>query len=408
MSQPSSNLPARVSSVNDLRGFLEKFKPSLKQLLPPTLPVEKLFQIVVFNATVNLQLLGCEVKSMLKCVWQAHTLGLEVGTGLAHLVPFWNSQRNQLEAQLIIDYKGYIHLALGSKKVSRIYARVVYANEKFKINETDSQKPYKHDRLPPSKRGNKHGAYAIAYNNDGVVVGAEFLFAEEIEEIKKKALANKKNPSSNPWNTNEEAMWQKTPVRRMAKYLPLSPEFLRAATLDEHQEEGLTAPVDPEIDLGFQDVVAEDHETKTLQKQEELKKQFQAKQEPDIPMYNPPPTGPGTPTDQNDPGPLDPESKEGVIVDGELVEPKPEPPEPKPPKSAVVKGKKSSGDDNLFGPPVGPKLEGGKKVDDYILGENMVQCPPGGERQGQMTNTKGYCNSICKYRKRCFLFVDQK
>jgi len=66
------------------------------------------------------------------------------------------------------------------------------------------------------------------------------------------------------------------------------------------------------------------------------------------------------------------------------------------------------GHKDLFGPPVGPKIESGKKVDDYILGENMVTCPPGGERQGQMTNTKGYCNSICKHRKRCFLFVDKQ
>lgn len=57
---------------------------------------------------------------------------------------------------------------------------------------------------------------------------------------------------------------------------------------------------------------------------------------------------------------------------------------------------------------LGPKIEAGKTVDDYILGANMVKCPSGGERQGQMTNTKGYCNSICKFRKRCFLFVDQK
>ena len=384
-----TNLPATVNTVYSLRGVLEKFRPSLKKLLPPTLPVEKLFQIVVYNATVNQQLLGVEVKSMLKCVWQAHTLGLEVGTGLAHLVPFWNSQRNQSEAQLIIDYKGYINLALGSGKVSRIYARVVYENEEFEINETSPQTPYIHKRKPPSERGNRYGAYAIAYGNSGMVVGAEFLFAEEIEEIKKKALANKKNPSSNPWNTNEDAMWQKTPVRRMAKYLPLSPEFQRAAILDEHQEEGLAAPVDPNIDLGFQDVVPSDPQTKTLDKTEELKKKIKeqtASPEPeketeDVPMYDPPPS-------------VDP-----------MTNTQPPPP-PKP--SSVVKSKK--GDPDLFGPAVGPKLEAGKKPEDYILihGENMVKCPPGGERAGQITNTKGYCNPICKYRKRCFLFVDQQ
>jgi hypothetical protein len=37
---------------------------------------------------------------------------------------------------------------------------------------------------------------------------------------------------------------------------------------------------------------------------------------------------------------------------------------------------------------------------------NMVKCPPGGEREGLLTNRKGYCDALCRLRKRCFLFVE--
>ena len=61
-------------------------------------------------------------------------------------------------------------------------------------------------------------------------------------------------------------MARKTAVRRLAKYLPLSVEFQRAATLDEYVEAGIIQ------DLGEQKIV--DVEEKTEEKKEELKKKI--------------------------------------------------------------------------------------------------------------------------------------
>ena len=44
-----------------------------------------------------------------------------------------------------------------------------------------------------------------------------------------------------PWLTHFEEMARKTPIRRLAKRLPLSPEFHKAAVLDEYVDAG-TAP----------------------------------------------------------------------------------------------------------------------------------------------------------------------
>ena len=82
----------------------------------------------------------------------------------------------------------------------------------------------------------------------------------------------------------------------------------------------------------------------------------------------------------------------------------PPPPPPEPPKQEAPKAKKEP---DTFGPKNGPKIEAGKKAQDYWMpnSTDMVKCPTGGERANQLTKTV-YCNQTCKFRKRCFVFTD--
>lgn len=70
-----------------------------------------------------------------------------------------------------------------------------------------------------------------------------------------------------------------------------------------------------------------------------------------------------------------------------------QPPPPEPPKPRQQKYQDG-----------GPVIEPGKKVKDYWMpGQNdMVKCPPGGERQHKLTKTS-YCNQTCKFRRGCFV-----
>ncbi|MCZ7405385.1 MAG: recombinase RecT [Candidatus Methanoperedens sp.] len=422
----SDNLPARTGTVKSVQGLLEKNKKQFQLVLPKTLSLDRFLRIALSAVTINPKLLQCEEKTFLRSLLQSASLGLEPGgpLGLSHLVPFYNGQRGQLECQLIVDYKGYVALAHRSKEVGRIAAHIVFENEPFKFTEGDV---IVHTPLPPSERGKKKKlAYAKAFDRQGVLIAQEFLWAEEIEDIKSKSLANKKNVAANPWNTNEEMMWRKSPVRRMAKWMPMSTEMQKAAIIEEYQEQGIDVPLDTDLSLDEAPPVV-DAAQKTEAKENALTeklKQAQGQSEPGAPARKSPELRAKVAEETPDPPDMP-----GDVVDAELDDPGPgdsppgdDTPQPtgvgseqqvplslpsaEPPPSAVhPSANRKSKEPETFGPSKGPRLERGKKAEDYWLNTNQVKCPPGGERAGLIALTS-FCNGHCQYRKRCFVFKD--
>jgi len=87
------------------------------------------------------------------------------------------------------------------------------------------------------------GAYAVATTVDGVTF-SKFLSSAEI--LKRKARSKSASSDYSPWKSDPKEMYLKTPVRTLAKFLPLSPETeeaIRAAIADEYEDAGIsTAP----------------------------------------------------------------------------------------------------------------------------------------------------------------------
>jgi len=429
-----SNLPTRTGTVNNLGELLKQHKDQFAMVLPKILTVDKLIRTVISTVTLNPKLIECDQKSFMRSVLQAASLGLEPGgpLGQAHLVPFWNSSKHQLDCQLIIDYKGYIALAHRSKEVGRISAKIVFNKEPWHFSENDI---IVHTPLPPSERGEKKVmAYAKAFDRAGVLIAQEYLWAEEVEAIKKKSLDGKKNAGANPWNLYEEAMWRKSPVRKLAKWMPMSPEMQKAAIMEEYQEEGITPTVDVDLSFAEDNPPASDAEQKTQEKADQLKDKLRLAQdqagapagqvpEPVVEgaeaTAGPQPPGADAPADVVDAEyefpPMDPPpTDEGNAPPNQEIagsppigagEPPP-PPEPErssvfppPPRVRNVKGPET------IGPSKGPRIESGKKAESYWLNENQIKCPPGGEKAGLIT-TKAWCDGHCQYRRRCFVFKD--
>jgi len=394
------NLPTKLNTISALNTELEKYKTKLSAIMPSNLSFRKLKEIISFSIRTNPKLLECTNVSLLRSIFQSVALGLEPGGPLqhAHLVPYWNAQRGNYECQLIIDYKGYIDLARRSGKVGNIYAKIVYENEKFEIIEGTKHEII-HNPLPPSQRGEKKiGVYAVAKDTDGGVVGWDWIWAEEVEAIKERVLSQKKNRDMNPWITHEEAMWLKTAVRKLAKWLPLSPEFQKAAIMEEYNEAGIKLPItsqDEVVDIEEEEKAPVDVEEKTLAKKDELVEKL-SKQKDEVKQE-------------------EKKEKEQVINESnvgleyaqeekkEEMEVKTKE-EKKEEKLIEPKTKKSKGKDTetlTFGPPNGPKIEIGLKPEDYKMDDDHFICPPGGERAGMIVN-KGQCAN-CQYLKMCFL-----
>lgn len=218
-----------LAAKNTIADALDKMKPQLKMALPRGMDADHFIRTVVTLVQKTPGLRDCSPNSILLGVSQCAEIGLELGTFLGHayLVPYKGT------AQLQIGWRGFIELARRSGLIRGISAEVVYQRDEFKI--VKGLEP-KLEHVPAlSDRGRPIGAYAIATFKDGFK-DFEWMDLEQIEHCRKSSRATR---DDSPWNTHWEEMARKTPIRRLCKRLPLSPEdaaLIRAAVLDEYHE----------------------------------------------------------------------------------------------------------------------------------------------------------------------------
>jgi recombination protein RecT len=213
--------------------------------LPKHIDPGKMIRVVITSMMRTPKLAQCTTASITRCVLEASQLGLmpDGVTGMAWLIPFKNNKANPpvMEAQLMVGYRGMLALARQSGAVKSIHAQVVHEKDEFEYTLGDNP-GVKH--VPPKLgegRGKPIGAYALArLESDEIVF--EVLSAEEIEAVRRRS----KSASDGPWITDPLAMWRKTAIRRLFKYLP--------ASVDRYED--LVAREEA-IDLGYdpQDVI---------------------------------------------------------------------------------------------------------------------------------------------------------
>ena len=222
--------------IDTIRNLLEKSKGQIASALPKHLNADRIVRVALTSIQRTPQLLECDPITLVGAVIQSSQLGLEPDgiLGHAYLVPFKNTKKGRMEVQFIPGYKGLIDLARRSGQVNRISAHIVYENEPFEM-EFGTSEVLEHKPLPPSQRGNRKGVYAVAVLKDGST-HFEWLWEEEVQKVK----AQSKASQFGPWVTHEEEMIRKTAIRRLVKYLPLSVELAKAASIDELAEAGIS------------------------------------------------------------------------------------------------------------------------------------------------------------------------
>lgn len=153
-------------------------------------------------------------------------LGIEPDGRRAYLIPYKN------DIQLIIDYKGIAELAMRSGYVSNIHADKVCENDEFVYNMGNIEKhiiDFKKDR------GEPYAYYAVVSFKDGTKK-CEVMSKAEIEKIKERSSAWKAYVQYRkicPWNTDYDEMAKKTVFKRLAKWIPQSPEVQKAIEIDD-------------------------------------------------------------------------------------------------------------------------------------------------------------------------------
>lgn len=200
-------------------------KSDISAVLPRHLTAERMLRLALIAANNQPKILECEPASVIQAVVSASSLGLSIGGQFgseAYLVPYGR------QCQLIVSYRGMISLARRSGQISTIEAHCVYENDGFEYSLGLNPK-LQHSPHRGQDRGELVAVYAIARFREEGVYQLEVMWRHEVDQIRKLSRSG----NSGPWKDHFDEMARKTVVRRLAKYLPLSADMVRAIEFED-------------------------------------------------------------------------------------------------------------------------------------------------------------------------------
>jgi len=153
----------------------------------------------------------------------AARLGLEPGTEEFYLTP--RTVKGQLEILGIVGYQGLIELIYRAGAVSSVIAELVYTGDVFTYQPGRDERPIHVIDWDAEDRGALRLVYAYAMMRDGATSKVVVLNKADIARIKLSSRGSAGEHS--PGVTNPGAMWLKSGVRQLAKWVPTSAEYRR-------------------------------------------------------------------------------------------------------------------------------------------------------------------------------------
>ena len=235
MTKETTDLAKKEARPLTIRQMIEgdAFKDQIAKALPKHLTPDRFIRIAVTAMMRTPKLADCDQASLFNALLNLSQLGIEPDGRRAHLIPFTNRRRNCVECQLIIDYKGLVELIMRSGKVANIHADVICKNDSF---EYDKGMVVSHKINFEQPRGDVYAVYSICRFKDGTEK-SEVMTKAEVEAIRNRSKAGQ----SGPWCTDWNEMAKKTVFRRLAKWLPLSPEYRDALEVDDDKLDHIDA-----------------------------------------------------------------------------------------------------------------------------------------------------------------------
>ena len=201
--------------------LIESSKSEIARALPKHMDADRLARIAITVIKQTPKLGQCDPISLVGALMTCSQLGLEPGPlGEAYLVPFGQ------QVTFIPGYRGLIKLAWQSGMLETISANVVYEHDQFDyelgLNADMTHKPARGDR------GKATDVYAVAKFKSGGYV-FDVMSVTDVEAIRKRSRSS----GNGPWVTDWDAMAKKTVIKRLMKFLPLSPELRTVAMAAE-------------------------------------------------------------------------------------------------------------------------------------------------------------------------------
>lgn len=212
---------ATQNSRPTVEQFIGQIVPEIQRAAPPGMDGDRLARLALTVVRKDRNLQQCDPYSFAGALLTASALGLEVGTGEAHLVAYKG------ECTFIPDYKGLAKLFYQHPLARHLDAQVVYENDDFDY--AYGLDPYLTHKPTKGERGKIVYYYAVA----ALSTGAKAFVVLTPDEVK--ALrGGKVGPAAN-FKGGDPMKWmeRKTALKQLMKLMPKSTTLQRALEADE-------------------------------------------------------------------------------------------------------------------------------------------------------------------------------
>lgn len=243
--------------------YLTKNKSALLRSLPHGFNFDRMCRTVINAISTTPMLAKCDAGSLFLSTVRGFTLGLEPNGALAegYLVPFWNAKKGINEAQFMPSYRGLINLARRSGEIAEIYAKAVYPEDVFEVEEgTERKIVHKPDYT--GNRGDQAVCYYAVFRTKSGNIDFEVMSKPEIDAIRSRSKAS----GSGPWVTDYDQMALKTVLKRLLKRAPMSIEFADAVKAETAAAMGEEADNSDILDIDGLDIPDESATPAEVQK----------------------------------------------------------------------------------------------------------------------------------------------
>lgn len=263
--------------------ILTQMQAQFARVLPKIITPERFVRVVLTAMGRNPALADAladprNQASVLSALMRCAEMGLEPDGRRAAITCYRRGNTGMYDVTLIPMYQGLAELAMRSGLISTIHTDRVceYDDFAWENGEVRHRIDFKHPR------GEAYAYYCIVRFKDGAQL-TEVMSREEVEGIMLRSSgyqgAKQKGKTSTPWMTDFGEMARKTVFRRVAKWLPLSPEMRTALDADD---EDYTASREV-----AKSVAADATLTLSTAKQEALPEAEAAQEEPELVAVSP-------------------------------------------------------------------------------------------------------------------------
>ena len=169
------------------------------------------------------KILECSPPSIQKEIMKCCSDGLVPDSKEAVILPYFNKDTKQLEANYQPMVYGVIKRMKELSSVCSIAVDVVHENDEFHVNLADVDDTVHKFDIFSDDRGEIVGAYCIARDKDKNVIHREIMTRKDLDKIRTAS----KSPNSPAWKNWETEMFKKGVLRRLSKYISLDNDKLR-------------------------------------------------------------------------------------------------------------------------------------------------------------------------------------